>query len=200
MRLNDLPLCVSMDTCRPPLYRGQRITSSIDPIFHPASGGFGDLNSDPWACRASTFAHIAIAPAHSVCFEFFTSHPPDADQMTLSLQNSVRTTTKCTEIHSKIKLNERPQAPCQVMASHLCQAGHCEEPQECKAAIIVGLGSNRQNPGRREDVEHFYRGCQGRRASFLVSLKCVKKQILDVSQEEPDANSSKSRRLDAVST
>lgn len=101
--------------------------------------------------------------------------------MTLSLQNSVRTTTKGTEIHSKIKLNERPQAPCQAMASHLCQAGHCEEPQESKAAIIaappiwaVGLGSNRQNPGRREDVEHFYRGCQGRRASLLVSLKSVK--------------------------
>lgn len=101
--------------------------------------------------------------------------------MTLSLQNSVRTTSKDTEIRSKIKLNERPQSPCQVMASHLCWVGQCEEPQECNAAIIVkpriwvvGLCSNPQNPGCREDAGHFHRDCQSTSASLLVSLKSIK--------------------------
>lgn len=71
--------------------------------------------------------------------------------------------------------------PCQVMASHLCRASHCEDTQACHAAIVVkpgiwvlGFCNNQQNTGCRKDVEHFHRDCQGTSASLLVSLKSVK--------------------------
>lgn len=60
------------------------------------------------------------------------------------MQNNIRTittTAKDLEIHSIVKLNESPQDPCQVMASHLFWAGHCEETQECNVAIVVEFGS-----------------------------------------------------------